>query len=286
MANENKIATNDFSNDESKRLYADGWTDEPICRGNYERGNQCGGCSFFAPLNYDYGICCHNKSRHFTETVFEHFTCPAHVPEGWGPHSFSDDSSFHCRCQGEPVELRDAIFIRPERASDAGQIRAVTEAAFSACPYGHHGEATLIERLRSACPEIISLVSERGGQVVAHALLSPAAIAWGDSDSDDVGLGLGPVAVLPDLQRRGIGSLLIKHGLEMARDRGASFVCVLGEPAFYGRLGFQPAARFGVFSDFGGATDGAFQVTWLNVAPKNTRRGEARYRPEFSQFRE
>lgn len=179
----------------------------------------------------------------------------------------------------------DELIIRSERASDAGQIRAVTEAAFSSSSYGHHGEADLIERLRSACSEIISLVGERGGQVVAHVLLSPAVIAWGDSDNGDVGLGLGPVAVLPSFQRRGIGSLLIRHGLEIARVRGSSFVCVLGDPAFYGRLGFQPAAGSGVFSDFGGATDGAFQIIWLNDARSKTARGLAIYRPEFSAFR-
>lgn len=180
----------------------------------------------------------------------------------------------------------DKMIIRSERASDVGQIRAVTEAAFSSSPYGHHGEADLIERLRSACLAIISLVGEQGGQVVGHALFSPAVIEWDESGSEAVGLGLGPVAVLPAFQRRGFGSLLIKHGLEMARDRGASFVCVLGDPAFYGRLGFQPAARFGVFSEFGGADDDAFQVIWLEGTPAKTERGLARYRPEFSELAE
>lgn len=174
------------------------------------------------------------------------------------------------------------MIIRPERAGDVGQIRAVTEAAFSSSAFGHHGEADLIERLRSACLEIISLVGEQGGQVVAHVLLSPAIIEWDESGSE--GIGLGPVAVLPEFQRRGIGSLLIKHGLEMARDRGASFVCVLGDPAFYGKLGFQPAARFGVFSEFGGADNGAFQIIWLNETNSRPSRGLAKYRPEFSMF--
>jgi hypothetical protein len=47
----------------------------------------------------DWGLCCHPRSRHFAETTFEHFTCPSQTPEGWGPHSFSDDPEFHCRCQ-------------------------------------------------------------------------------------------------------------------------------------------------------------------------------------------
>jgi hypothetical protein len=100
VANQNKIDTSEFSNPESKRLYVETWPAEPSCKRRYENGEQCGGCSFFAPLNYDYGICCHNRSRHFKETVFEHFTCPSFVNEGWGPHSFSEDTAFHCKCGG------------------------------------------------------------------------------------------------------------------------------------------------------------------------------------------
>ena len=99
--NENKVVTNRFANSESERLYRDGWPEEPQCREKYEDGQQCGGCSFYAKFNADYGLCCHRKSRHFTETVFEHFTCPAYVHEGWGPHSFSEHEEFRCRCGGE-----------------------------------------------------------------------------------------------------------------------------------------------------------------------------------------
>lgn len=101
VLNENRITISDFSNPRSKRLYVDGWPDEAACKTQYENGAQCGGCSFFVPLNFDYGICCHSRSRHFTETVFEHFTCPPYVNEGWGPHSFSEDPAFHCRCGGD-----------------------------------------------------------------------------------------------------------------------------------------------------------------------------------------
>ncbi|MGH7139876.1 MAG: hypothetical protein ACREHD_29410 [Pirellulales bacterium] len=92
MANENKIKTDDFSNATSKQLYSADWPDELECKEKHHQGDQCGACSFFAPLNDDYGICCHRSSRHFTETVFEHFTCPSYVDEGWGPHSFSEDA--------------------------------------------------------------------------------------------------------------------------------------------------------------------------------------------------
>ena len=88
--NENHIITDRWSNAESEGLYKQSWPAEPDVRAKYENGEQCGGCAFFAPFNFDYGLCCHNESRHFTETVFEHFTCPAYHVEGWEAHSFSN----------------------------------------------------------------------------------------------------------------------------------------------------------------------------------------------------
>ena len=100
--NSNVIATDTWSSDESRRLYETGWPAEAELKRQYEEGGQCGGCSFFAKFNGDWGLCCNPKSRHYLETVFEHFTCPTYAAEGWGPHSFSDDPSFHCRCGGGP----------------------------------------------------------------------------------------------------------------------------------------------------------------------------------------
>ncbi len=88
--NENSIITDRWSNNDSRRLYELQWSDEPKVREQYEEGQQCGGCSFFAPFNCDWGLCCHAASRHHLETVFEHFTCPAYVNEGWEAHSFSE----------------------------------------------------------------------------------------------------------------------------------------------------------------------------------------------------
>jgi hypothetical protein len=102
--NANSIITDGWSDPHSAQLYQERWPNEPDCRDRHARGEQCGGCSFFAPLNSDWGLCAHPASRHRLETVFEHFTCPNHVPEGWGPHSFSTDPGDHCRCGGEPPE--------------------------------------------------------------------------------------------------------------------------------------------------------------------------------------
>lgn len=98
----NHIVTNEFSSPASQKLYHAAWPDEPETRELYQDGRQCGGCSFFARFNTDWGLCAHPGSRHHLETVFEHFTCPAHVNEGWGPHSFTSDAEAHCRCGGRP----------------------------------------------------------------------------------------------------------------------------------------------------------------------------------------
>jgi hypothetical protein len=89
--NENRIITDRWSNEDSKQLYELHWPDEPKLLRLYEQGQQCGGCSFFAPFNLDWGLCCHAASRHHLETVFEHFTCPFFVNEGWEAHSFCQD---------------------------------------------------------------------------------------------------------------------------------------------------------------------------------------------------
>lgn len=101
--NTNQLVTDRFSNAESEALYKSQWRAEPSLAEQYRAGRQCGGCTYFAPFNADFGLCCGRPSRHFAETVFEHFTCPSQVNEGWGPHSFCSDPEFMCRCHGEPV---------------------------------------------------------------------------------------------------------------------------------------------------------------------------------------
>lgn len=104
--NQNQIATDGWSNDDARRLYELKWPDELKVREQYEEGQQCGGCSFFAPFTFDWGLCCHATSRHHLETVFEHFTCGSYVQEGWGAHSFSE------------VDI-DALFDKPPGSTES-----------------------------------------------------------------------------------------------------------------------------------------------------------------------
>ncbi len=107
--NTNTIINAAWSASRSRSMYENKWPEEPATRKRYEEGEQCGGCSFFAPFNADWGLCCHEKSRHHLETVFEHFTCPAYVEEGWGPHSFTEMEELHCQCGGGPFETKKII---------------------------------------------------------------------------------------------------------------------------------------------------------------------------------
>jgi hypothetical protein len=107
--NRNQIIVNNWSNPASQSLYMSGWTNAPLYKEKYENGQQCGGCSFYAEFNADWGLCAHEKSPHYLETVFEHFTCPEMVNEGWGPHGFTTFPEFHCRCGGAGSEYWDEI---------------------------------------------------------------------------------------------------------------------------------------------------------------------------------
>ncbi len=97
--NENRIVTHNWSNKESEILMRNCWPDEPeLCKQQSQGYGQCGGCSFFAKLNRDWGLCCHAKSRHHLETISEHFTCASYVGESWDAHSFSENEDDHCFC--------------------------------------------------------------------------------------------------------------------------------------------------------------------------------------------
>lgn len=126
------------------------------------------------------------------------------------------------------------MIIRNERPTDIAAIRAVEAAAFPTL-----GEADLVDRLRADGDMVYSLVACDRDTLVGHVLFSKM-------DAPFRALGLGPVAVLPHLQRRGIGGRLIADGLARATTDGWDGVFVLGDPAYYRRFGFDvaKAARF------------------------------------------
>lgn len=166
--------------------------------------------------------------------------------------------------------------IRGERPEDASRVRHVNEAAF-----GRPAEADLVERLRRACQDSLSLVAEDAA-VVGHILFTPVVV---ESPGRRVlGMGLAPLAVLPDRQRRGVGSQLVRRGLNLLRERGCPFIVVVGHPEYYPRFGFEPASTRGLASQWEGVGDPAFMVLVLDVPGMAGVSGVAMYREEFNQF--
>lgn len=150
------------------------------------------------------------------------------------------------------------VSIRPEATEDRDVIRALTIAAFSNSEFGHNGEAELIDTLRECCPDRLSLVACAGDEVVGHILFTPVTIRTANGDID--GMGLAPMSVLPDRQKRGIGSSLVQAGLAYLFDNATPFVVVLGHPEYYSRFGFQPASQFGISHGFSGLPQDVFFV--------------------------
>jgi putative acetyltransferase len=131
--------------------------------------------------------------------------------------------------------MRSGIFIRSETDADVGPIADVTIAAFSTLPISNHTEQFIIAALRAANALTVSLVAEMEGRVVGHIAFSPVVM----SDGSPGWYGLGPVSVLPEYQRQGIGGALIHEGLSRLKGLGARGCCLVGHPEYYKRFGFR-----------------------------------------------
>lgn len=121
-------------------------------------------------------------------------------------------------------------------------MQAVNEAAFE-----QPAEARLVAALREQANPIISLVAEDEGAIVGHILFSPVTLT---GHPELKIMGLAPMAVAPERQREGIGSSLVRAGLDECRKLGFGAVVVLGHPEYYPRFGFTPAARFGIGCEY------------------------------------
>lgn len=138
-----------------------------------------------------------------------------------------------------------SVAVRPERGGDEQAIRKVHLAAFPT-----PAEADLVSMLRDDCDSVISLVATDGDQILGHVMLSRMRV---EADGRSFrALGLGPVAVLPERQRTGVGGALITEAIRQAEERGEELVFVLGEPDYYGRFGFWTEAAAPFASPYAG----------------------------------
>lgn len=166
------------------------------------------------------------------------------------------------------------MIVRPETAADHAAVHAVNRRAF-----GQPGEADLVDRLRTAGCATVSLVAVDAGAVVGHILFSPVTVESPRVPPPNW-LGLAPMAVVPERQRDGIGSALVRAGLTAARAAGATAVVVLGHPDYYPRFGFVPASRAGLGCVYD-APDEAFMALELLPGGFAGHRGLVHYAPEF-----
>jgi putative acetyltransferase len=163
--------------------------------------------------------------------------------------------------------------IRAERPEDIGGIRQVNLSAFETS-----AEADLVDALRRQARPFVSLVAVEGEEVVGHILFSPVTLS---SDPAAPIMGLAPMAVRPDRQRQGVGSALVRAGLEECRLLDAIAVVVLGHAHYYPRFGFTRASAFGLASEYD-VPDDVFMVLELRAGLLREKRGTISYHPAFA----
>jgi putative acetyltransferase len=164
--------------------------------------------------------------------------------------------------------------IRRETKADHLAVRQVNERAF-----GRTGEANLVDALRKTAHPRVSLVAEIDGQIVGHIFFSPVRIE--SEGAMFTAMGLAPMAVLPEFQNQGIGSQLVRRGMEECLSMGQYVVVVLGHPEYYPRFGFVPAGQKGLRCEYE-VPDEVFMVAELRDGTLAGRKGLVKYLPEFS----
>jgi len=169
------------------------------------------------------------------------------------------------------------IIIHPETENDYSKITEVNDSAF-----GQKNEGILIEKLRQTekfIPEL-SLVAELNDEIIGHILFYPVLVQSATSRFHT--LSLGPMAVAPEYQRKGIGSQLVIEGLKAAKKLGHKSVIVLGHPEFYPRFGFNPASQWNIKAPFD-APDEAFLALELVEGELKGKSGTVEYPKEFNE---
>lgn len=169
----------------------------------------------------------------------------------------------------------NTVVIRQEEAKDYPAVYAVIKSAFASAAHADGNEQDLVSALRQSdafLPEM-SLVAEIDGKIVGHILFTKVDIGG------SVQLALAPLSVLPEYQRRGVGSALIREGHRRARELGYGYSIVLGSETYYPRMGYVPAKNFGIVPPFAVADENFMACKLREDAPAIS--GVVQYAKEF-----
>jgi putative acetyltransferase len=169
------------------------------------------------------------------------------------------------------------MMIRTETANDFKNVYQLNYEAFG----NREDEARLVERIRHSKGFVsgLSIVSEEDGDITGHLLLSKAEII--DQETSCEVIVLAPIAVRPDLQKKGIGTKLINEGLKRCAALGFYVVCLIGHPTYYPRFGFKQARSCGLELKQFDVPDEVFMVCELREGELNNINGELRYPESF-----
>lgn len=167
------------------------------------------------------------------------------------------------------------MLIRAEEDKDRAAVRALVAEEFDT-----GGEADLVDALREHAQSLVSLVAESEGEVIGHAMFSPVTL---EGDANARIMGLAPLAVAPGHQGQGVGSALVRAGLERCRELGFEAVVVLGHTNYYPRFGFSAAVGFGLHSEYN-VPDEAFMAMELTPGALDGKSGTVKYHAAFSDL--
>jgi putative acetyltransferase len=165
------------------------------------------------------------------------------------------------------------MLIRTEEEKDWAAVYALNAAAFET-----PAEANLVDALRQQARPVVSLVAEDNQTVVGHMMFSPVSLT---GHPDVKIMGLAPMAVAPNHQCKGIGSALVRAGLERCKQLGFGAVVVLGHPEYYPRFGFSPSSRFGMGCEYE-VSEEVFMVMELQPGYLRGISGSVKYHAAFS----
>jgi len=172
------------------------------------------------------------------------------------------------------LEVRSLISIRAESWGDIADIHAVNKQVFET-----DAEAKLVDLLRSRDKLVISLVAEDQGTLIGHIAFSRV---QNESNPGILGLGLGPMAVIPERQKCGIGSQLVQAGIGEGKSLGYDYIVVLGHPTYYPRFGFMPARQFDLHCAWE-VPENVFMALEVHTNSLSNVKGLVKYEPEFNE---